>query len=90
MISDCADLQDISVPGCSSLGCVLGLAMVACCPTSPFLPCLEALSASCRALLSAFNSALLLAGLSAGAGVSEAGTGARGGTAEGAEGDRLN
>jgi len=45
------------------------------CPTSPFLPCFEALSESCRILLSAFKSALLLAGLSARAGVSEAGTG---------------
>lgn len=89
LISDDADLLDISVPGCSSLGCAFGLPVAACCPTSPFLPCLEALSDSCRALLSAFSSALLFAGLSAAAGVSEAGTGTRAGTAEGAEGDGL-
>lgn len=78
-----ADLQTTTVPGCSSLGGALALPVAGCCPTSPFLPCLEALSASCRALLSAFISALLLAGLSAGAGDSEAGTGTGAGTAEG-------
>lgn len=47
---------------------------------------------SCRALLSAFSSALLFVGLSAGTEVSEAGTGtvAGAGTAEGAEGNTVN
>lgn len=70
------------VPG--SLGCALGLPAAACWPGSAFLLSLEALSASCRALLSAFNSALLLAGLSVGVGDSETGTEARAGTAGGA------
>lgn len=75
--------QDVVVvPG--SVGCTLGLLAAACWPGSTFLFCLEALSASCRALLSAFNSALLLAGLSLGVGDSEAGTEARAGTAGGA------
>lgn len=80
-----AGVQDITVPGCSSLGCALDLPVAACCPASPFLLCFEALSASCRALRSAFNSALLLAGLSDGVGDSETGTSA--GTAGGAGGD---
>lgn len=49
---------------------------------------MTARSASCRARLSAFNSALLLAGLSTGAAHSEAGTGTEAGTAEGAERER--
>lgn len=75
-----------TVPGCSSLGGAFSLPEAACCPGSPFFPCLLALSDSCRALLSAFSSALVLVGLSAEAGASEeAGTesGAGGGTAEG-------
>lgn len=83
------DIGNDAVPGCSSFGCTLALAVATCWPTSPFLPCLEARSASCRALLSAFNSALLLAGLSAGAALSGAGTGTEAGTAEGAETERL-
>lgn len=75
----------MAVPG--SLGCTLGLPAVASWPGSAFLLCLEALSASCRALLSAFNSALLLAGLSAGVADSKTGTGARAGTAGGAARD---
>lgn len=75
----------MAVPG--SLGCTLGLPAVASWPGSAFLFCLEALSASCRALLSAFNSALLLAGLSAGVADSKTGTGARAGTAGGAARD---
>ena len=80
-------LAGVTVPGWSSLGSAFCLPVAACCPESPFLLCLLALSASCRALLSAFSSALLLAGLSAAAGASEAGTetGAGGGTAGGAE-----
>lgn len=78
-----ADIGNHAIPGCSSLGCTLGFEVETCWPTSPFLPCLKARSASCRALLSAFNSALLLAGLSTGAAHSEAGT--EGGTAGGAE-----
>lgn len=80
-----ADVGNDAVPGCSSLGCTLALAVATCWLASPFLPCLDARSASCRARLSAFNSALLLAGLSAGAALSEAGTGTEAGTAEGAE-----
>lgn len=74
--------QDVVVPG--SLGCALGLPAATCWPGSAFLLSLEALSASCRALLSAFNSALLLAGLSVGVGDSKTGTEARAGTAGGA------
>lgn len=74
--------QDEVVPG--SLGCAFGLPTAACWPGSAFLLSLEALSASCRALLSAFKSALLLAGLSVGVGDSETGTEARAGTAGGA------
>lgn len=79
-----------AVPGCRSLGGAFGLLVVACCPVSPFLFCLLALSASCRALLSAFSSALVFAGLSAGPEASEAGTetGAVAGTAEGADKDQ--
>lgn len=78
-----------TVPGCRSLGGAFGLLVAACCPVSPFLVCLLALSASCRALLSAFSSALVFVGLSAGTEASEAGTetGAVAGTAEGADKD---
>lgn len=78
----------VTVPGCSSLGGAFGLPEAVCCPGSPFLPCLLDLSASCRALRSAFSSALVLADLSAGAGGSEeAGTetGAGVGTTEGTD-----
>lgn len=77
----------VLLPGCSSLGGAFGLPVALCCPGSPFLVCLVARSASWRALRSAFSSALLLVGLSAGMAGSEAGTefdtGA--GTAGGAE-----
>lgn len=80
-----ADVGNDAVPGCSSFGCTLALAVATSWPVSTFLHCLDARSASCRARLSAFNSALLFAGLSAGAALSEAGTGTEAGTAEGAE-----
>lgn len=64
------------LPGCSSLATVLLLPEVDGWPGSPFLA-LDARSASCLARLSAFISALVLAGLSEGA-AADSGDGAVG------------